>query len=175
MIIKICEMCGVEYKAQNGRRHADSKYCNRSCFNESRKFLPKKKFMMFERGYLFEHLPDHPNNSLGYFPYHRAVMERHIGRYLLTDEIVHHINGIKDDNRIENLEILSRAEHAKIHSIKHVVCLEGKMMCYEDAMKKIGMSTTMSNRYRKRNKTTHQETVDYYYKKYGLGRNLKKR
>ena len=46
---------------------------------------------------------------------HRTLMEKHIGRKLLPTEIVHHINFDKLDNRIENLQIVSRSEHNKIH------------------------------------------------------------
>jgi hypothetical protein len=46
---------------------------------------------------------------------HRTVAESLLGRSLRSDEIVHHINGDKRDNRPENLQVMSRTEHINAH------------------------------------------------------------
>ena len=52
---------------------------------------------------------------------HRLIMERHLGRKLTKDEVVHHINHDKQDNRLENLTIMSHQEHSEHHNQKYPI------------------------------------------------------
>lgn len=57
-------------------------------------------------GYKILYKPNYPGSTKnGMIREHRYVMEQHLGRLLRKDETIHHVNGIKNDNRIENLEL----------------------------------------------------------------------
>lgn len=67
-------------------------------------------------GYVAVYVPDHVSaNKEGYVMEHILVMEAHIGRHLSSDEVVHHINRNRSDNRLENLRLMNKREHARMH------------------------------------------------------------
>lgn len=74
-----------------------------------------------KNGYALAHAPEgHPFSSRGRILLHRLIVERKIGRFLLPHEEVHHEDGCTLNNRIENLLIISRADHGKIHGGKPI-------------------------------------------------------
>ena len=73
-------------------------------------------FVTTHNGYKMVRKPNHPNcDSKGYVREHRLVAEQKIGRYLNADEIVHHIDHDKFNNDPENLEVMTLAEHTRLH------------------------------------------------------------
>lgn len=68
-------------------------------------------------GYILVRKPGHPFcGKGGYVGEHRLVIEDRLKITLLPMAIVHHKNGIKTDNRFENLEVMSKSEHMRLHS-----------------------------------------------------------
>lgn len=116
-------------------RNGNRPYCSISCASKNMVRLPetyeKVKATRKSRVYAVDFGPNHASWTGGksyrngyifinigicrYRAEHRLVMEKHLGRELLQSEIVHHINHVKTDNRLENLEIMTRATHAKHH------------------------------------------------------------
>lgn len=104
--IKDCPICGKSFYTT--RR----KTCSVECGRQLKKQNWKHK-IYFENGYLVEYCNGY--NKKGNVKQHRKIVENFLGRRLGPDEIVHHINGDKTDNRIENLEVMSRGEHSSLH------------------------------------------------------------
>ena len=70
-------------------------------------------------GRTYIYMPDHPCcNSRGYVIAHRLVMEKVLGRYLSSDEIVHHKDENPLNNHFTNLEVMTKAEHMRHHALK---------------------------------------------------------
>jgi hypothetical protein len=103
------------YKRRYKAKHPNmSKYL----FNRKGKQTPHwKGGIMYAMGYRWIYNPKHPNANFNkvYIAEHRLVMSKKLGRSLLSSEIVHHINGDKLDNRVENLVLVSKAQHNTIH------------------------------------------------------------
>lgn len=104
-----CIICSEKIKLNtNQLQSGKAKYCSHKC----EKFLSKGRF--FKNGYVCVK-SNHPKNYEGYYYEHLLIMENHINRYLEDNEIVHHKDGNRANNQIENLELMTRSEHGKLH------------------------------------------------------------
>jgi hypothetical protein len=120
---KKCKTCGKEYISFPCRKN--SKYCSYACNNQKKpgtfvkghKWVGKIKTArrIMSHNYIEIYSPKHPNKTVrNCVLEHRLVMEKHIGRYLKKGEIVHHINGNRQDNRIKNLKLFkTQADHVR--------------------------------------------------------------
>lgn len=68
-----------------------------------------------ENGYIMRKVNNHPKqNKRGYVAEHRLIYEKYLGRFLDSKEVIHHINGNREDNRLENLQLsIENSEHIK--------------------------------------------------------------
>jgi hypothetical protein len=84
--------------------------------------LPMRYTTVFKKGWIM-HGYRWLSTPNGEVMEHRYKMENHLKRKLTTDEVVHHKNRDKLDNRLENLEVLPRDKHTSLHRAHRSVCL----------------------------------------------------
>jgi hypothetical protein len=109
-----CPTCGGEFQAKDKAERR--RYCSSPC--QPRGIHRGKDNSSFRGGVTFKKDKRRwaivcRDRSTEYFA--RAVMSAHLRRALSSDEIVHHINGDATDDRIENLEVVTRSEHRMLH------------------------------------------------------------
>jgi hypothetical protein len=122
-----CIECGWQFQYSKNIGH-EIKFCSKKCISfynsrVSKKFLDipsclenSSRKIDKTLGYVRIYVPMHTEaNTWGYVYEHRIVAEQIIGRRLNKEEIVHHKNGKRWDNRLENLEVMNKNDHAKLH------------------------------------------------------------
>ena len=95
----------------------------RKCREDTKKKIGKINSSIGQRklmnnGYIRITISTYPNYKREYE--HRFILGCHLGRKLSFNETAHHINGVKTDNRIENLQLIERHKHNRIHAIDHI-------------------------------------------------------
>lgn len=127
--MKACLRCGTDFVVCPIKRpNRPMGYCSRKCAmlamyervpreqrirENARRWNGGRKYD--EHGYVLILAPDHPSlvgRKKQYVQEHRLVMEQSLGRILTRHETVHHKNGIRDDNRPENLELWAKSHPA---------------------------------------------------------------
>ncbi len=120
-----CQRCGREVRSADARR----RFCGKECAYASARERRGDRSVSWRGGrsvsktygYVWRRAEGHPRTKPGW-PYvleHILVMEEAVGRYLLPFERVHHRNGVRDDNRPENLELWKIKDPAGIRSIDY--------------------------------------------------------
>jgi len=124
---KRCEICGKEFETRPSFvKRGGGKYCSRGCFyssieRESRPYGSTRISLSKQTGKkrrLIKVEPEHKSPSVskeGWEMNARYVVEKHLGRYLKTEEHVHHKDRDTLNDSIDNLEVLSAEEHSRIH------------------------------------------------------------
>jgi len=146
---KTCECCGQSLILNNTRDIVRKRFCSRSCTakatltnlghkhsDETKQKMRARKLELVAQGWrpsgwrfcparlrVSQH---HGYKFIGCQREHKLLMEEKLGRKLVIGEVVHHINGDKLDNSLDNLMAMSRSEHSRLHYPEKelVICLQ---------------------------------------------------
>jgi endogenous inhibitor of DNA gyrase (YacG/DUF329 family) len=109
---RMCPICNQPFSLKQGSRGHAPVHCSRKCAqvalaSRTREDAPRWDGGRYKTlmGYVLVRVGDH------YEMEHRVLIEEHIGRPLGPKEVVHHLNGKRDDNRLENLRVLAKRVH----------------------------------------------------------------
>lgn len=121
-----------------GSKHSDETKARMNETHAKRKIdgypTRRKEKILNGKGYVMVHVPLHPHSDKrGYMMEHRLVIENSIGRFLLSDEVVHHRDGDIFNNNIENLQLFSSSRdhlkhHAQMRKINKTIREKGKFL-----------------------------------------------
>ena len=108
---RACAKCGARFRPAR----ATAAYCSRACARSKNKGKRRTEGDLWwtnAKGYIEGNV--WAGGRLVQVKQHRWLMERHLGRTLTETEDVHHRNGNKSDNRLENLQLIDHGEHSKL-------------------------------------------------------------
>lgn len=129
-VSRVCELCGDGFLVRPvDDRRGVNRFCGRSCSSKATRTPPvmrgsenpswKGGITKGSKGYWYVHRPNHPRaHASGYVKRATVVMEEVLGRFLGSDEVVHHKDKNRENDAPENLECMTISEHHRHHMME---------------------------------------------------------